>query len=389
MRVSRSEPGMILSGVAHALLLAGFLVAFSTSKKFEDAQESVPVEVLSEEQFNQITKGEKEAPQQEAPKPRVDRQAALQSEAPKPPVNEAPQETSAPPPELRRAPDPEPAEVTPPLPPQAAPTPPPRPEPEPEPAPPVPVPPARPPQPPKAAETPPEPPVPVPTPRPAPPQTAKPVPKPEPQPVEKATPQVAEKPAPVPPRRPNIPQTPPKPKPDQIAALAEKTKNVQPAPRPRAAPDSSQQASKYDPAAINKLLSREKPSQRAATGSTVNPQAARGAPNASAEKMSPSLWGQLDGLLQEQYKRCWNYAGLAQGQKYIPQISVSYSRDGSLQGQPRLMNPPSDPAMRSLADSAMRAVQRCNPLRIPAQFAPYYDEWKGRVLRFDPEEMMG
>ncbi|MBM3607690.1 MAG: cell envelope biogenesis protein TolA [Alphaproteobacteria bacterium] len=400
---------MVVSGVAHVLLLVSFLVAFSTTKKFEDAQESVPVEVLTEEQFHQITKGERDAPPQEQPAPRVDRQAAVQSEAPKPPVNEAPQETSTPPPQLRRLPEPETAQEAEPQPQQAAPSPPPRPEPEPEsePAPPVPTPPARPPAPAKPAPakpaqaTPEPPPVPVPTPRPAQPQTAKPAPKPEPkpvptakpapkpEPVEKPAPQVAQKPAPVPPRRPNIPQTPAKPKPDQIAALAEKTTNVQPSARPRAASETSPQTSKYDPSAINKLLSREKPSQRAATGTTVNPQAARGAPTASAQKMSPSMWSQLDGLMQEQYKRCWNYAGLSAGQKYIPQISVSYSRDGALQGQPRLMNPPSDPSLKSLADSAMRAVQRCNPLRIPAQFAPYYDQWKGRVLRFDPEEMMG
>ncbi len=54
-----------------------------------------------------------------------------------------------------------------------------------------------------------------------------------------------------------------------------------------------------------------------------------------------------------------------------------------------LINPPSDPALQSLADSALRAVRRCNPLKIPDQYAPFYDQWRGRVLRFDPEEMAG
>jgi colicin import membrane protein len=35
----------------------------------------------------------------------------------------------------------------------------------------------------------------------------------------------------------------------------------------------------------------------------------------------------------------------------------------------------------------MRAVRRCNPLRIPAQYQPFYEEWKARRVRFDPEEM--
>ena len=100
------------------------------------------------------------------------------------------------------------------------------------------------------------------------------------------------------------------------------------------------------------------------------------------------MWGQLDGLLQEQYKQCWSYIGLA-ATRYIPQIKVEYAMDGSLRGQPELLNPPSDPNLRTLSESAVRAVRRCNPLKIPQQFVPFYDQWKGRILRFDPEEMAG
>ena len=113
-----------------------------------------------------------------------------------------------------------------------------------------------------------------------------------------------------------------------------------------------------------------------------------GSPTASAAKMSPSLWGQLDGLLQEQYKRCWSFVGLGGRQKYVPEIHVQYTQDGSLIGRPVLLNPPSDPNLRNLEESAMRAVRRCDPLRIPAQYQPYYDQWKGRIVRFDPEEML-
>ena len=105
--------------------------------------------------------------------------------------------------------------------------------------------------------------------------------------------------------------------------------------------------------------------------------------------MSPSLWGAARRLLEDQYRQCWSYLGLDGGQKYIPQMRVVYRRDGGLQVEPVLVNPPSDPALRSLAESALRAVRRCNPLKIPAQYAPYLRQWKGRVLRFDPEEMAG
>jgi colicin import membrane protein len=103
--------------------------------------------------------------------------------------------------------------------------------------------------------------------------------------------------------------------------------------------------------------------------------------------MSPSLWAQLDGLLQDQYRQCWSYLGLSVQKKYVPEIHVQYAQDGALIGQPALLNPPNDPALRGLAESAMRAVHKCNPLRIPAQFMPFYDQWKGRVVRFDPDEM--
>ena len=108
-------------------------------------------------------------------------------------------------------------------------------------------------------------------------------------------------------------------------------------------------------------------------------------------KCPPSLWDQLDALLQQQYKRCWNFAGLGGQQKYIPEVHVQYTLDGSLIGQPVLLNPPSDPNLRALAESAMRAVRRCDPLRIPSQYQLYYDQWKrpdrslrsgGNVVKF-------
>jgi colicin import membrane protein len=105
--------------------------------------------------------------------------------------------------------------------------------------------------------------------------------------------------------------------------------------------------------------------------------------------MSPSLWAALDGLLQDQYKQCWSYLGMSSGQRYIPQIKVEYAKDGALVGQPSLLNPPSDPSLNTLAESAVRAVRRCNPLKIPAQYQPYFEQWRARILRFDPDEMQG
>jgi colicin import membrane protein len=46
-----------------------------------------------------------------------------------------------------------------------------------------------------------------------------------------------------------------------------------------------------------------------------------------------------------------------------------------------------DPLFRTVADSATRATKRCSPLRIPAQFQPYYQDWKDLVVNFDPRDL--
>jgi len=388
-----NEPGVYVSAAVHAVVLAASLVAFSSAKKFEDVPEAIPVEMVTESELNQIVKGEKTAKPEDV-KPRVDQTAPEPEQRPTPPIAEAQRDVPTPPPPLKRIPGPGDAEI--PEPPKVAALPPPRPAPEP-PRPPEPAPPAPPvrPTPPKPEAKPaltPEPPKPVANDAPEPP----PPPQRPPQRQAEAKPETPEPPAPLPPRRPNIPpRVEEKPKPDQLAKLVETTRDVKPAPtpaaRPRSGDENSQPATRYDPAAISKILaSREPAQQRGSTApAPVNRQSNLGSPTANAPKMSPNMSAQLNGLLIEQYKRCWTYIGTAQGREYQPQVSVSYSQSGGLVGRPVLRNPPSDPALKSLADSALRAVQRCNPLQIPAQYMPYYNEWKDLLLRFDPVEMMG
>lgn len=355
------NPGFAVSGGVHIGLLALLLFSLSQSPRFDDAQESVPVEILSAQQFNQIIKGEKTAAQVN-PRPRAEKIAELAELNPQPSPSDAPKTVSAPPPPLKRQADPGQAEPQePPKPPEHG----------------MASPPARPAQ-----------------------ETAKPAPKaeqvkpsvaPPPKPPvneaeETATPELVQ-PKPVePPKKPA-----PKFKPDQLAKLLDQEKQKEkqkPAAKPRSGEEAAEPQQKFDPGDIAKFLNKEAPQGRQARGHDLSQVASLGSPTASAAKMSPSVWDQLDGLLQEQYKRCWNFAGLGGQQKYIPEIHVQYTLDGWLIGQPVLLNPPSDPNLRALAESAMRAVRRCDPLRIPSQYQLYYDQWKGRIVRFDPEEML-
>ena len=355
------NPGFAVSGGVHIGVLALALFSLSQSPQFDEAQESVPVEIFSAQQFNQIMKGEKTAAQVK-PLQRAEKIAELAELNPQPSPSDAPKDVSAPPPPLKRQADPGQAE-------------------------------------PQEAPKPPEHGMASPPPRPA-QETAKPAPKseqvkttvaPPPKPPvneaeETATPEPAH-PKPVePPKKPA-----PKFKPDQLAKLLDQEKQKEkqkPAAKPRSGEEAAEPQQKFDPGDIAKFLSKEAPQRKQASGHDLSQVASLGSPPASAAKMSPSLWDQLDGLLQEQYKRCWNFAGLGGQQKYIPEIHVQYTQDGSLIGQPVLLNPPSDPNLRALAESAMRAVRRCDPLRIPSQYQLYYDQWKGRIVRFDPEEML-
>jgi hypothetical protein len=380
---------MIVSAAVHAALLAVTLIAFSDTRKFDEAQESVPVEVLTDKQFNEIMQGEKDAKPAQAPKVRVDKQSEVEEKKP-PTPKEAKADVQAPPPPLKRMPDPGEDETPePPVPPRRVAALPPEPE---KPTPPVPAPPLptpRPPDPPKA-EAPPEPPK----------QEAEPIEPPRRPPEPKKAEQTPTPPTPpTPPVRPRPAPPEAKPKPQEkpldkvaLAKLLEKTEDAQkPATRPRSGDETSQTRSRFDPNAIAQVLSREPPGQRPSTGQEASRTASLGAPTAHAQRMSPSLSAQIDGFIVDRYKQCWSPPP-GYDNRYLPQIKLTYNADGSLQGQPVLMNPASDPKDRAMAESALRAVRHplCNPMRFPANFMPYFDQWRGpRILRFDPAEMLG
>ncbi len=339
-----NRPGYVLSGAAHAALLAAILISFAQTRKFADAQESVAIEAVSNQQFNEVMKGDKAA-KEVKPLPRADKVAEVTETKPLPPVAEAKRDIPTPPPPMKHEADPGEGE------------------------------------PPKPAEAKAEP--------------VKPAPTPPPRSEEKPPEADAEAVAPKPPPRPEPPKEEPKKpefKPDQLAKLLQEQKQKEQPKQPDKAQSKPKlgedaEAHKFDVADINRLLSKEAPQRKASTGAQLQQVASLGAANANAAKMSPSMWEGLDRLLQDQYKQCWSYIGIATQPKYVPQIRVQYAQDGTLIGQPVLLNPPSDPAMRSLADSAMRAIRRCNPLHIPAMYQPFYDQWKGRDVGFDPEEM--
>lgn len=101
-------------------------------------------------------------------------------------------------------------------------------------------------------------------------------------------------------------------------------------------------------------------------------------------KMSPEQWESLDELFVRELKQCWTRPSHTGPKGYIPKIKVEFGPNGTLLGQPTLINAAGDPASKAQAANAMKAVMDCKQLNVPAIFAPFYDEWRTRVIYFDP-----
>jgi colicin import membrane protein len=250
--------------------------------------------------------------------------------------------------------------------PQSAPAPPPSPQPAPTP-PPKPETAQPPPTPPKAENPPP---------KPAPPQKADATPPPNPEPM--------------PPERPE--QQPPPPPPPKLAI---QEAPVQPPVRPKftdppkePAPEKPKPSRNFDPNSIAKLIGQGKtPTAAPSQTASATPQ---GLPHHDAPHMSMSMASALDAWLTESYLTCWTPPpGVPDGDTYVAQIKVVFNPDGSLSGRPILLNPPSDRAWRAHAESAMRAVRKCDPLKVPAEYMPFFDQWKVETIHFDPRETQG
>jgi colicin import membrane protein len=380
------QPGMPLSVGLHAGLLVAALVSFSLAKPLPEAIEAVAVEVVDESMLREVTRGEQSA-KQAAPTQRVDRVsdkveqnapgvAAKQIHTDKTPAK---QEATAREERKEIAAVPPPVPV---VPPRAA-----------EPAKPIPAP-VRAPQPAKEAE--------------------------EEEEAEEAIRQKQIK-------RPEPPKAEP-PKPDQAALAklleqqkrdeqkkiddakarddqrkqaeakaaedrkkAEDQKKAQEAAkkaaddkRKREAEQEARNQQALDAARRALLSSREAPQNSGNTGQVVSRTPAAGAPTATGQRLNPSDRAALVGLLADQIRACWNIPVSARPNP-LPQVRVALNADGTLGATPALINSSGDPAFRPLADSGMRAIRQCSPFRIPARFAPTYNDWRSIVVQLDPE----
>ena len=95
--------------------------------------------------------------------------------------------------------------------------------------------------------------------------------------------------------------------------------------------------------------------------------------------------------LKAQIFTCWSVPiGLPYGNDLTVRVKLTLNSDGSIKKLKMLdyvkMNSPGNESFRTLADSVRRAIQLCNPLKVPESS---YHRWKELILNFDARDMLG
>jgi outer membrane biosynthesis protein TonB len=109
-----------------------------------------------------------------------------------------------------------------------------------------------------------------------------------------------------------------------------------------------------------------------------------------AATIDPRAAATLAQAIRAQVAPCWNPpAGGRDVRRMTVLVRVNYSRDGRVVGIPVAGTPSGTTATtadyaRAFADTARRAVLRCQPLKLPADMYPL---WQSVEINFDPEEM--
>ena len=128
------------------------------------------------------------------------------------------------------------------------------------------------------------------------------------------------------------------------------------------------------------------PAAIAAAKAAVEPAPVEPLPASPPARMTSTQQAGFDAWLVKTYLQCWKPARQpADADLYVAQVRLAYNPDGSLMKPAKLVNPPSDPALKPQAKSVMAAVQSCNPLQVPAQYRPFYEQWKTKTIHFDPQ----
>jgi len=110
-----------------------------------------------------------------------------------------------------------------------------------------------------------------------------------------------------------------------------------------------------------------------------------GAPEGRDQQLSASELAILAQIIKSCVQSKWNVLGGGESAQHTQvKLRLRFNPDGRLASEPQIMNPQNTPYFLAVRDSAVRAVQACEPYSLPPA---KYEYWKDIVLNFDPRDM--
>ena len=95
---------------------------------------------------------------------------------------------------------------------------------------------------------------------------------------------------------------------------------------------------------------------------------------------------ELDAL-RARLAQCWSPPiGWTDPEEVRVVLMLSLNPDGSVSGDPQVLERPDGRYEQAAPESALRAVRRCAPYTLPPE---KYESWKQVRITFDPTEMGG
>ena len=139
----------------------------------------------------------------------------------------------------------------------------------------------------------------------------------------------------------------------------------------------------YDNSKIAALLDKRNPERHAMAGDTINPNSSFGTAAGQAQKLSMSWVG----ALQARIKQCWNVpAGVRDAENIEVRVYFELRKDGTVASQPRLLAGPPNANGPAIGESAIRAIQQCQPYSFLPQ-AEYVGGWDRLDITFSSKDM--
>jgi len=118
---------------------------------------------------------------------------------------------------------------------------------------------------------------------------------------------------------------------------------------------------------------------------TLNKGPVLGAPEGRDQQLSASELAILAQIIKSCVQSKWNVLGGGESAQHTQvKLRLRFNPDGRLASEPQIMNPQNTPYFMAVRDSAVRAVQACEPYSLPPA---KYEFWKDIVLNFDPRDM--